>query len=152
MEPFIYLPEFRLVVCRKCKYACLSHQVPAHLRTMHRQLSPQRRREITAIVQQTPNVLATAADLDRLYRPTEAIPAIPSLEEPCVTGLACHADGCAFVCTHRATILKHYRTRHSWESPWVKGGDVCRQAQSHRPPWRTNVRCQRLFKGGSGSF
>ncbi|RFU74033.1 hypothetical protein TARUN_8212, partial [Trichoderma arundinaceum] len=119
---------------------------------MHQQLSYQRRQEITTLVQQIPDILATAANLDRLYRPTEAIPAIPSLGEPYSVGLACREDGCAFVCTHRATILKHYRTKHSWKNPWVKGGDVRHQAQSHRPPWRTNVRCQRLFKGGSGSF
>ncbi|KAL7917034.1 hypothetical protein ACQKWADRAFT_326779 [Trichoderma austrokoningii] len=152
MDPFTHLPLFQLVVCKGCKHACLSHQVPAHLRTIHQQLSHQRRQEITTLVQQIPDILATAADLDRLYHPTEAIPAIPSLGQPCLVGLACREDGCVFVCTHRATILKHYRTKHSWKNPWVKGGDVRHQAQSHSQPWRTNVRCQRLFKGGSGSF
>lgn len=152
MDPFTHLPLFQLAVCKECKHACLSQQVPAHLRTIHQQLSYQRRQEITTLVQQIPDILATAADLDRLYRPTEAIPAIPSLGDPCSAGFACREDGCVFVCTHRATILKHYRTKHSWKNPWVKGGDVRHQARSHSQPWRTNVRCQRLFKGGSGSF
>ncbi|PON20109.1 hypothetical protein TGAM01_v211032 [Trichoderma gamsii] len=136
----------------ECKYACLSEHVPRHLRTIHQQLTRQRRQEIAALVQQIPDILATAADLDRLYRPTGAIPAVPSLGDPCSVGLACREDGCVFVCTHRATILRHYRMKHSWKNPWVKGGDVRQQAHSHSQPWRTNVRCQRLFKGGSGSF
>ncbi|PON20011.1 hypothetical protein TGAM01_v211118 [Trichoderma gamsii] len=109
MDPFTHLPVFQLVVCKECKYACLSQHVPRHLRTIHQQLTHWRRQEIAALVQQIPDILAAAADLDRLYRPTEAIPAIPSLGEPCSTGIACREDGCVFVCTHRATILRHYR-------------------------------------------
>ncbi|KAL7940369.1 hypothetical protein V8C42DRAFT_362775 [Trichoderma barbatum] len=152
MDPFTHLPVFQLVVCKECKYACLSQQVPTHLRTMDQKLTHQRRQEIAALVRQIPDILVTAADLDRLCRPTEAIPAIPSLEKPCSIGLVCREDGCVFVRTHRATIFRHYRTNHSWKNPWVKGGDIRHQAQSHSQPWRTNVRCQRLFKGGSGSF
>jgi hypothetical protein len=61
-----------------------------------------------AIIRQTLNILANAADLDQLYCLIEVILAILSLRKLCFTRLAYIEAGCIFMCIYRAIILKHY--------------------------------------------
>ena len=46
MEPFVYLESYRVPVCRKCRFACVSDEVPTHLRVRHPEIGSTERHKV----------------------------------------------------------------------------------------------------------
>jgi c-di-GMP-binding flagellar brake protein YcgR len=54
MEPFIYLKKYRVSICKKCEFACVSNEVPTHLQMRHRDISPTARRIVAEVIGSIP--------------------------------------------------------------------------------------------------
>jgi hypothetical protein len=54
MEPFTYLEKYRVPVCKKCEFACVSNEVPTHLQTRHRDMLPTARRTVAEVIGSIP--------------------------------------------------------------------------------------------------
>ena len=152
MEPFLYLPDYSLLVCTTCQFATLGDEVPTHLRTRHRDVGLERRQQIIEAIQQMPRagLLWKQADLVNLQRPGPESTAIAQLEAPRADGLGCRQ--CPYVARQVQKIQDHCRTEHGWQNERARGGDVRRKARVERAlPWREGVRCQRWFLSRAGS-
>ncbi|KAJ6438733.1 translation initiation factor IF3 [Purpureocillium lavendulum] len=46
MEPFVKLDRYPLVVCKKCRFACVANETVAHLREKHTSMDAKERRRV----------------------------------------------------------------------------------------------------------
>jgi hypothetical protein len=163
MDQFIHLPEFRVIICKKCKYAVLPSQIDAHF-------TPQRpygfvKQERERIVQEVAKVNRLILNEEALKQcefpfPVDIAEPIPALQAPQTNGLRCtfgfeRGVTCLYVCGTVQRMQKHSLESHGWKSK-NKGGRPKRDAPQAVPPmpWRTGVQYQRFFVQGpkSGFF
>jgi hypothetical protein len=120
MDQFIHLPEFRVIICRKCQYAVLPSEIDSHFtKRLAHGLSKDSRRYI---IRQVANISGLIQNQDELQRdgfifPPLGSPAIPELQKPRIDRLGCPfitGDGkqCAFVVGHNQQIREYYRNVH----------------------------------------
>ncbi|OTB19505.1 hypothetical protein K445DRAFT_8538 [Daldinia sp. EC12] len=141
--PFYYFPSCRVVICTRCQYACLSSEVDAHLRRPeHANIIRARRIEIVRAVQAIPEIRRTQDDLLHFPYPPPTSPAIRQLPPPANDGLGCQK--CSYVVRANSMIRAHYRKQHGWVND-RKSGRLRKGIAAPPRPWRTGVRCQRLF-------
>jgi hypothetical protein len=81
-EYFLYLPEFRIAVCRTCRYSVYPDSAPTHLRDKYRGLTKQERVRIVEELNGWPEVC-------RSYDLIE----IPQVVEKPLQGLRLFQDG-----------------------------------------------------------
>ncbi|KAI0844150.1 hypothetical protein F5Y00DRAFT_249450 [Daldinia vernicosa] len=151
IEPFIHLPQYRVVICQECGYACVGEEIVSHFkRPIHQGLSKQRKKEISDAILAMPDVYQTKDEIETLpipFPPPET-PAIPYLLPPQTDGLRCGA--CSYIVCTKGRMQAHCMKAHQWKNDRGRG----RQAKgaSYAPePWTTGVRCQRLFMSGPGN-
>ncbi|OTB09686.1 hypothetical protein K445DRAFT_28399, partial [Daldinia sp. EC12] len=143
IHPFYYLSDYRVVICTRCRYACLSSEVDAHLRRLeHANIIRARRIEIVRAVQAIPEIRRTQDDLLDFPYPPPTSPAIPQLPPPANDGLGCQE--CSYVVRANSMMRAHYRKQHDWVNN-RKSGRLRKGIAAPPRPWRTGVRCQRLF-------
>ncbi|KAK4120443.1 hypothetical protein N657DRAFT_648938 [Parathielavia appendiculata] len=105
MEPFVHLPQHRVVICKRCRFACVANEVPAHLRTRHADVPVAERHAIARAVQQLPDIIRTQEDLAGFEFPPPTSEAIPFLGPSRPDGLKC----------------RHARKVHGWHNPLRSG-------------------------------
>jgi hypothetical protein len=148
--PFTILEEYRLLVCKVCRHACLANEVITHLRSKHRTIPAPRRREIVDNVRALPHIIQNQAGLRDLRCPAPTTTALPWIVPPHVDGLACRT--CSYVVRNKDKIKLHCRTAHGQAATRKRS----RPAEGSEDPdeallWRTGVRCQRFFTSRHGS-
>lgn len=150
MDPFVHLPEYRLVVCTTCQFACVAGEVTTHLRTRHVTISPARRRQIAEAVSQLGHIIRSQAQLGEVRFPPPSTEPIPCLGPPRTDGLRCRA--CAYIVCDPRTIKAHCRSTHGWKNPRTKGRPPAGQAEGEPCwPWTEGVQCQRFFHSRGAS-
>ncbi|OAQ71908.1 hypothetical protein VFPPC_12026 [Pochonia chlamydosporia 170] len=160
MDPFVYLARYRVVVCEKCGFACVSDEVPTHLLSKHRDLPITKRRTIAEAIAKLPHVRRNQTDLVDFEFPPPTAGPIPQLSPPQTNGLKCRR--CPYVVRHKKMMKKHCRECHKWQNmqgrgrPRLDRKDVTIGTSGLAPelPWRDNVHCQRFFlsRAASGWF
>ncbi|KAH8661808.1 hypothetical protein BGZ61DRAFT_368981 [Ilyonectria robusta] len=60
MDPFVYLERYRVVICKKCGFACVSNKVPTHLRIRHRDITPTNRNKAAKNIKRIPGIIKSA--------------------------------------------------------------------------------------------
>ena len=153
MNPFIHLPQYSVIVCRKCKYAILPSQINTHLSNKKHGYSKEERQAIIQEVAKLPGLIQSEAQLEAFQFPPSIAKAIPELKAAKPNGLKCQS--CAYVVCHRQLIQEHCRTVHRWENERKKGRPSYKRRQVEPEwPWISRVHCQQFFKQGpkSGFF
>ena len=148
MDPFVYLPNYRVVVCSDplCRYAVLPTYTHSHLRDRH-QVSVGKRRDIVNQIMAIPDIIVNKEHLESIFRvPQPDEPPVPHLPVY-LDGLGCPFPACQYVCRSKRGIEEHCSIRHNWVNPNKRGGSL-RQRRAHIYPWRTGVHCQRFFTHG----
>jgi hypothetical protein len=113
MEPFIKLPEFRVVICRTCKSGCVADEVISHLRDQHSaEVGPADQRRIAGIISNIIGVIRTQAELADLPLPPPTAPPIPFLQPLVEDGLQCRT--CGYTMPQEEVMTKHCETAHGW--------------------------------------
>jgi len=113
-----YLPEYRVLVCRECKYAVTLHGLDYHLRTVHHI----RRQEKQALLDYASTL--DLAPLEDIPLPDPSTPPLPSLSQ--TQGFKCMH--CRFACTSQEYMYKHVNKEHQlgkadgphWEAKTVQ--------------------------------
>lgn len=151
MHPLVYLPQFRLIICSSCGFACISDEVETHLRTRHRSIKTKERESILRQVQNIPEVIRKRSELEFFQFPPATTAAIPYLEPPLTDGMKCLL--CPYIARQIQKIQAHCRHAHGWKNPRKRGRQVASQSSSitTSSPWRTGVSCQRFFKSREAS-
>jgi hypothetical protein len=77
MDPFVYLPEYRVVVCVKYKHAVLLSNIDTHLRDENTHNMPKESRGLVVQeIQKLQGLIISRADLNRLVSPPAGNPPI----------------------------------------------------------------------------
>ncbi|KAH7029957.1 hypothetical protein B0J12DRAFT_682882, partial [Macrophomina phaseolina] len=149
---FNYLPEYRLLVCKDCKYAVCLDQVRIHLRGKHHELGPKETTAALADVQR--EWTDPAKNVSEVYIParvSQPIAHLPLYED----GLLCQLDSpkCRYICRDMKTLKEHWRVVHHW-SLGTKGGSGKQKQErleARLQTARKEVYCQRFFTQKHGS-
>ncbi|TVY64128.1 hypothetical protein Focb16_v014221 [Fusarium oxysporum f. sp. cubense] len=149
MEPFVYLPEFPVIICKSCQFACVAKEADSHLRVQHSMPAAERHIIIQAI-QAIPDMIQDQAGLQAFPFPPPTTKPIPFIAPPRKDGIAC--DKCPYIIRTIKDIQKHCINKHRWVNDRGRGRcskDV--EARERQVPWRTGVYCQRFFPGRAAS-
>jgi hypothetical protein len=164
MEHIIYLPEFRVVVCKECQCAILPSEIESHFKPVRPHgFAKEARQEITNRVAQIRGLIQNAQELEqcKFPFPIDTAEAVIGLAPPRTNGLRCtfeveRGEACQFVAKNIKRIQEHSWEEHGWKST-NKGGrprksNIPREVQE--VPWRSGVQYQRFFTHGpkSGFF
>ena len=142
IKPFVYLSEYRVVVCTECEYGLSAGGVRAHLAGQHPDILDEERGSIAEEISRIPGIIRDEQELESFQFPGPATTAIPELAAPKTDGLGCKA--CWYVSRQQQKIQEHCRSEHNWRNKrkrGQKGG-----AQADDLPWVGGVRCQRFFR------
>ena len=161
MDQFTHLPEFQVIVCRKCKHAVLPSQIDTHFtKKPDHALDKPSRQQIFDAVFRIPNLISNEDILrERGFQyPPATAAQIPELSSPKTNGNRCKFETregiqCPYISCQRQGIQEHCRLVHQWENPKRKGRPTLDQRRQVIP-WETGVHCQRFFTHGpySGFF
>ncbi|KAI7206681.1 hypothetical protein KC365_g17003 [Hortaea werneckii] len=144
------LPQHRVVICTQCQYAIIPSSVKEHLRTSHKRLPLQHRREIIDTVAKNSSLAQTPSEV--IYplptdSPLELLPVY-------FDGLRCRAGhqpsgACQYVCRTVRGMQEHCEQNHGWVNTQRRGGNsLLKQVHTPNKLWTHNVACQRFFKTG----
>ncbi|KAL9560637.1 hypothetical protein ACKAV7_015200 [Fusarium commune] len=148
MEPFVYLPEFPVIICKSCQFACVAKEADSHLRVQHSMPAAERHIIIQAI-QAIPNIIQDQAGLQAFPFPPPTTKPIPFIAPP-VSRIAC--DECPYNIKAIKDIQKHYKEKHKWVNDRRRGRSSREiEARERQVPWRTGIQCQRFFPGRAAS-
>jgi len=67
MHSFIYLPKYRIIVCKECKFRVVANGVDGHLLgKKHKDVSKEERKRIAVEIAQIPGIIKSEGELDQL--------------------------------------------------------------------------------------
>ncbi|KAH7231090.1 hypothetical protein BKA59DRAFT_409299 [Fusarium tricinctum] len=89
MEPFIYFETYRVLVCKKCKFACVANKVPTHLQTRHREIPSAERRKVAEFILNISGVIKDQLGLEEFRFPPLTISSVTFLTPPKLDRLKC---------------------------------------------------------------
>ena len=93
MEPFVHLPEYRIIICVECKHAVLPSHVDAHLKDENKHnASKEEQERIYQEVQQIEGLIEERAELNKISFPPPSNPPISILQEPRKDGIQCQLE------------------------------------------------------------
>src|ERR1700761_705510 len=163
MDHIIHLPEFRVVVCKECKYAVLPSEIDSHFqRQRPHKFTKEARQKITTAVEQIHGLIQRQEEIAREFQfPIDTAKPITVLAAPRTNGFRCTftiegGKTCPWVSANRKRIGEHSWEEHHWKST-NKGGWSQKKSSTRvvqEVPWRIRVQYQRFFMHGpkSGFF
>jgi hypothetical protein len=159
MEHIIHLPEFKVVVCKKCQYAILPSQMDSHFTPEYPHgFTKETREEIMQSMSQMTGLIQDKKELTQgeFPFPMDTSEPIVALKPPKAGGLRCTFGmelgvKCSFVGKNIKRMEEHSMRKHGWKST-NKGGrprqsDIPREIQ--KTPWRSSVQYQQFFAHGA---
>jgi hypothetical protein len=149
---FAYLPEYKVAVCRACRFAVWPGQSKTHLRRHHPEICLETRAQIVRELGGWPGICQQPANLQG---PT-GVPD-PFVDLMLYTdGVQCQLQprSCQYICRSLKTLQIHWSQTHQWTAG-CRGGDrgierVQAIAQRRNDAYRS-VWCQRFFVVGGGT-
>jgi hypothetical protein len=147
MDRFIHLPEFRVIICKECKYAVLPSHINAHFAGKPYRLEVDERRRIAEEVAEVNRLITNEEVLRRSEFPFPA--ATSKLIEALATpkrgmlqyGLEAIHGAYRYICGIAGQMRAYRSEEHGWKST-RKGGRPKKHVRHPRgTPWRTNVSC-----------
>ena len=150
MNPFLHLPNFRVIVCSgpRCKYAILPIHVDSHLSDPRHNYNPEQREQVIQEISQINKLIQDPRGLESFQFPKPNSPAIPELRAAMSDGLQCKQ--CPYICRNERKMQGHCKDVHDWVNVQGKGRPSYKKRQSKpERPWISGVHCQQFFKQGS---
>ena len=169
MDEFLtHLPDFHVIVCKKCQYAVLPGQIDTHFgpKNPHPSKKPTKKthglgkatrdrikKEVAQIEGLIPNAEALA-QYPFPFPPVTTKP-IPALAQP-KDAIRCRFEvedrECGYMCCSLQQIRNHCTDVHQWKSN-EQGGRPRKVNPRPSPevPWQTGIHCQRFFPQGPKS-
>ncbi|KAI5456252.1 hypothetical protein BGZ63DRAFT_409329 [Mariannaea sp. PMI_226] len=147
--PFVHLPQYSIIICQICQFACLSHEVPRHLQQRHGNIEIAERQRVGQRVLGIPELLRNVDDLGKLAIPPPSKEPIQFLAPPRSDGLQCRK--CHYISRHVQKMQEHCRETHNWQNPRSAGRPLSGTETTVELPWRDGIYCQRFFPSRAGS-
>jgi hypothetical protein len=149
---FSILSEFRLIICRTCRFAVWPEEVKGHLMGARHQMKGTECAEIVKEIARWGN-LAKRDGFVMPYSMDKPIPQLPLRQD----GLGCRRDGCRYICSTFNGIQKHLGKSHGWTiSGGSEGGRMTERQRSNAgerfsEAVETGIAYQRFFTAGQYS-
>lgn len=128
MDQFNHLPEFRLIICRKCNFAVLPSHINAHFARKPHELKKEICREIENKVAYINGLILNKQELKQNHFPFSPaiVDPILALQTPRTNKKGCSlltssGDICTYVSSHLQEIQEYYRNVHRWDNLYKKG-------------------------------
>lgn len=150
MEYFVYLPEYRLLVCRSCRAAVIGCRIQAHLKNTPHKLEKTEIQQVQRWASELDIVQGKEEIPGILIPPQDSLP-IKALGQPSTGGFHCtFSEDCRYMSARIKKMREHLRESHSWDQSLRAGR---RSAATAEPdgPWRAGVLYQRFFVAGPRS-
>lgn len=145
-ELFEHLEQWRVIVCRQCRYAVWPSEVATHLTSKQHGHNRKVARSVAEEVEGWPGTIAYPGMFELPSFVTTPIPQIPLFDD----GLQCQIDPvrCQYITRGIKALKEHWRTSHGWSVQQGRGGSGgAKQADAQKrfDEASKTVRCQRLF-------
>ena len=142
-----HLPEWHLILCRKCEHAIWPEQVQQHFQGSQHRLPKFEAVTIASIAQSWSGLIQYPVELHLPRHVNAPIPGLKLFHE----GFLCQIqpEDCWYVCRNEKGMKTHCRQKHGWTMQSQRGRPSARTG-SKTKPWRS-VSCQRFFLQGVGS-
>ncbi len=132
---FKHMPEYRIILCKRCGYAVIPKQIGGHLSDQHKgEISKKTREAILEFIRGLDNVAWTKDEVIYLHKPVEVILGLPVYHD----GIVCKWEGedgtpCldVYICRTTRGIQEHCKEKHKWVNCQKRGGNSrakCREA------------------------
>ena len=151
-QNFVHYRQYRVIICRACRYAVIPKQIESHLQHAHSwQITPKQRRIIRENIFQRSDV---AHEPDQVQYPNPNHESIPELR----IHFNCYrcswenewGEQCRFICRTIRTIQEHCKNTHHWCNHQHRGGNKRTQLQqASNRMWIDGQTCQQFFVQGS---
>src|ERR1700733_55147 len=99
-----YLPAYRVLICKECRYAIQPSAISRHLKELHQIYRSQRK-----------ELLEYAGSLDLANPGDVVLPDPAGAPIPCLPvedGFICGVSGCGHLCASLKRMKSHYATSH----------------------------------------
>ena len=111
-----HLPEYRVLLCRGCRYCVLPQALDRHLKVIHRLSQNERIQHLNRIRG------LDLAEVDHVVSPVSDWPPIKGL--PVYSGYACQVQDCGYLSITAKRMQAHQKTQHP--NNQVKVNEHCR--------------------------
>lgn len=154
MDRFIHMPEYRVIICKECRYAVLPSHIDSHFQKDEHKLDKKERKRIESEVAVEVNGLIgneVALKHSEFPFPLPTAKPIPELA-PAKEGVKCtfttNGIQCRYVCYTEQHMQVHSKQEHRWKQG-RKGRP--KKGSAKEVPWQTGIYCQRFFIQGPQS-
>ena len=110
---FQHYPQFRIAICRQCRFAPVPYEIQSHLKKHHARLSATERKEIVDKFRILPDLARRETEV--IYPPPcdAPIPELPVFFDAIIC-TAKYADNtqCRYACRTSRGIREHYKDKH----------------------------------------
>ena len=119
MDQFVHLPEFQVIICKKCKYAILPSEIDAHFTAKKAHGFGKKTRD--RIIQEVAKVSGLIQNEEELGKcefqfPPPTSKPIAVLARPETDGLRCtkevNSERCSYVCRTERWMREHIWEKH----------------------------------------
>jgi superfamily II DNA helicase RecQ len=120
---FEHLPQYQIIVCRRCQFAVPPFQVNTHIQAHHNWEPKSIRVDVVAYVSQLSELAWVQDEVVYPEAGSKPLSGIP------VRSNAFECNRCGFVCQTKNAIQSHCRTAHGWKSGKSQGGSLRKRAE-----------------------
>jgi hypothetical protein len=148
MDRLIQLPQFQVIICRKCQYAVLPSEIDAYFAA--KKAHGFRKKARDRIIQEVTKVSGLIQNKEELRKcefpfPPPTSKPITALAQPETDGLRCikEVDGqrCPYVCRTERGMRVHSWAEHQWKSDNKGGRPRKDERERATVPWQTGIHC-----------
>src|SRR6185369_1205307 len=148
---FEHLVEYKLAICRECRYAVWPDQVEGHLHDQHK-ISRKKAGFVGEIVRDWPGLIRYPSELELPSGVIEPIAQLALYPD----GLLCRRDPtrCRYIARSAESIRRHWREHHGWSAAGKRGRPSRtkeKMVQMQAEEGCKRVHCQRFFSSRHGS-
>ena len=123
-EMFQHFPQYKIIVCKTCRYAPIPKHVKGHLQKLHKDVAAEKQGRIVEIFANLPNVAQRPEEVRYPDEETDPVTHLPIFAH----AYQCRwkdrsGQSCQYVCRgkNRWGIQRHCRTEHHWRN-WQEQG------------------------------
>ena len=143
---FAHHREYRVIICKRCKYAVNPAQAKGHIQSKHRTISTTQCAQIVALIDRLSEIARSPEDVRYPDPVGAAVPGIPVYEN----GLRCthvvEGQECNYTCREKRVMSRHCRQQHGWRNPRKNGRPD--QWTDRTTMWVEGQSCQSFFQTG----
>ncbi len=147
---FEHFPQYKVIICKTCKYAPIPTHVKGHLQKLHEDIPKEVRHRIVDVVDDLADIARSPDEVQYPDPQSAPLPCLPVFRNAHVCQWRGRSgQACMYVCrgAKQWPIQRHCREKHQWRNWQEQGGRADeRQQQTPNRVWISGQSCQRFFK------